>query len=983
MSRVVNPASPHQHSSRKWRLLLAMAAVLLTAFLVIGAGGMFVQPAQAQEEWPALPTETTSPAGAKDLPRLSEPMGPDAAACGTVIWVNPTNSPEPNSSISVNLWKNGIKKILDTPLGKLDFGGGNTSYAFCTDIYHFRPVNRTMCLDSGFFSDWRVAWLVTHYPPTVNDAVQQAARQAVVWRFTDGCELDQVDSTLYNTAYDTAVRNAYNGILAAIPSSLPAEYQPGNVQITNEPASSSNFLPAQPVHPFKVRLAKGGYPLVGYTVTVTTTFGTLDRASGVTDSNGEAFFTLTSTAPGTATIMATAILDLPAGSRFIDQVSPDTWQRLVLGQTTRLTVQSVATKTWLNQDNLIIVHKFEDRNFNQVQDDDEPDLAGWSFVLRTPGGQFAATTDSSGSAYFANVISGNGAYTLTETLQSGWINTTLLSQGRVRSEADLWTQWRADFGNAQYSVLDVFKYLDVDGDGAWDAGSEPPLPGWQFALYIWQNGDWAQYRGGSSGLDGRLTFTDLASGQYKIVEQLANHPGYANTTPLEQQLTLGYPARQEVRFGNRGALTLSGTKWNDADGNGVRGVGELGLPGWTIRLVGGPRAVQSATVTAADGSYIFADLEPGTYTLSEVSQAGWVQTAPAGGSHVVVMTTASAGGLDFGNVQAASLGDLVWYDHNANGIQDAGEPGMDGVTVRLFRADGTPVGSTVTGGGGLYGFTGLVPGTYFLVFVSPAGYVLSPQGRGGDTAVDSDPNPSTGRTANIPLAAGQNDPTWDSGLSLVASFGDFVYVSQGGGPPDPNRGVGLPNVPIRVTGLDISGATVDITATSSITGYYLVTNLLLGTYTAGVPAVFDGVYLGTPSLLTFDLTSVTPRRLDIDFGYTAVPTAVNFLAFEAIPSPKAVQLLWSVAGVEGGEEPCFHVWRAVPGGAWKRLTQEPSFPASRDGGVLGYVYVDLTVERSMMYLYSLEAGDGTRAGPLQVSVPIARDRLFYLPFLGR
>ena len=67
-------------------------------------------------------------------------------------------------------------------MGKLDFGGGNIAYAFCTDIYHSRAYNRSFCLDSGFFSDWRVAWLVTHYPPTLNNAVQQAARQAAVWR---------------------------------------------------------------------------------------------------------------------------------------------------------------------------------------------------------------------------------------------------------------------------------------------------------------------------------------------------------------------------------------------------------------------------------------------------------------------------------------------------------------------------------------------------------------------------------------------------------------------------------------------------------------------------------------------------------------------------------------------------------------------------------------------------------------------------------
>lgn len=649
-------------------------------------------------------------------PAAAQPTAPDAAVCGTVAWVNPTNSPEPNSSISVNLWKNGTKKILDTPLAKLDFGGGKLSYAFCTDIYHARGGGLKYCLDSGFFSDWRVAWLVTHYPPTLNDAVQQAARQAAVWRYTDGWLLDQADATLYNTTYDTAVRNAYNAILAAIPASLPAEYQSANVQIVNDPASSTNFLPAQPVHPFTVRLTKGGYPLAGYTVQVSATLGTLDRASAVTDANGEAAFTLTSHTPGKATITATAGLDLPAGSRFVEATTPDHWQRLALGETTHISVQAISSKEWLQADNVVIAHKYEDRNGNGAQDEDEPNLAGWQFTLEGPGGTSTATTDSAGNAAFEGAITGYGDYTLTETLQSGWGHISPVSQARTRSVADPWTQWQADFGNAQYSLIDVDKFLDQDGDATWDAG-EPPLAGWQFALYLWSSGDWVQHRGGTTGANGRLTFTDLDAGQYKVVEQLDNHPGYVNTTPLEQQVTLGYPARQGVRFGNRGALSLAGTKFEDANGNGTRDAGEPGLAGWNIRLTGGPRAVSLTATTATDGSYTFSHLEPGNYTLSEVMQPGWMQSRPGGpGQYAVTLASTSVAGYDFGNYREASLGDTVFYDDDRDGAQGPGELGIPGILVRLYT-DGAGscdqlVGSATTDAQGKYRFDGLAAQHY-------------------------------------------------------------------------------------------------------------------------------------------------------------------------------------------------------------------------------------------------------------------------------
>jgi hypothetical protein len=216
--------------------------------------------------------------------------------------------------------------------------------------------------------------------------------------------------------------------------------------------------------------------------------------------------------------------------------------------------------------------------------------------------QYTANSDSSGNVYFYSRITGNGTYTVTEALPDGWIGSTPLSQSRTRTDQDLWNQWHANFGNARYSIIEVSKFLDLNGDGVWDNAGEPALPGWQFALYKWLGTDWAQHRGGTTGPDGRVVFTDLAGGQYKIVERLESRPGYVNTTPLEQIVSLGYPDRMAVTFGNRGALSISGAKWHDLDGDGVWDAGEPGLPGWTIQLNGGPRGANWTTTTVSTGS---------------------------------------------------------------------------------------------------------------------------------------------------------------------------------------------------------------------------------------------------------------------------------------------------------------------------------------------------------------------------------------------
>ena len=73
---------------------------------------------------------------------------------------------------------------------------------------------------------------------------------------------------------------------------------------------------------------------------------------------------------------------------------------------------------------------------------------------------------------------------------------------------------------------------------------------------------------------------------------------------------------------------------------------------------------------------------------------------------------------DFGYQPSSSgsIGDTVWVDANRNNSQDAGEPGIAGVTVSLIKdldGDGTwdagePIIATdITDENGVYGFTGL------------------------------------------------------------------------------------------------------------------------------------------------------------------------------------------------------------------------------------------------------------------------------------
>ncbi len=75
---------------------------------------------------------------------------------------------------------------------------------------------------------------------------------------------------------------------------------------------------------------------------------------------------------------------------------------------------------------------------------------------------------------------------------------------------------------------------------------------------------------------------------------------------------------------------------------------------------------------------------------------------------------------------SAAIHGVQWNDRNGNGVQDAGEPGLAGVTVYLDqnrngRLDAGEL-STITDANGNYAFTNLAPGTYAVAIAPPIGW---------------------------------------------------------------------------------------------------------------------------------------------------------------------------------------------------------------------------------------------------------------------
>ncbi len=116
--------------------------------------------------------------------------------------------------------------------------------------------------------------------------------------------------------------------------------------------------------------------------------------------------------------------------------------------------------------------------------------------------------------------------------------------------------------------------------------------------------------------------------------------------------------------------SVTGFKFNDADGDGVYDPGESKMAGvWIYIDLDGDGRIdlgEPSARTGADGSYTLKFPAPGTYVIREIIEAGFVQTLPGAArdnSYVVTVTGNAAidgpnlAGLNFGNRLFLDLGD--------------------------------------------------------------------------------------------------------------------------------------------------------------------------------------------------------------------------------------------------------------------------------------------------------------------------------------
>jgi hypothetical protein len=154
----------------------------------------------------------------------------------------------------------------------------------------------------------------------------------------------------------------------------------------------------------------------------------------------------------------------------------------------------------------------------------------------------------------------------------------------------------------------------------------------------------------------------------------------------------------------------------------------------------------------------------GTYIIS-VTQSSNGCTSPAGTITLIVR-----------NCSNSKIGDFVWNDANANGIQNAGELGIKDVTVSLFREDDVLLQTTITDAAGKYTFNDVESGRYYLKFAGTTLQTTLPN-VGTDENVDSDITNRFGpkTTDIITIIAGEDQLNVDAGFYRCNRIGNLVW----------------------------------------------------------------------------------------------------------------------------------------------------------------------------------------------------------------
>lgn len=519
-----------------------------------------------------------------------------------------------------------------------------------------------------------------------------------------------------------------------------------------------------------------------------------------------------------------------------------------------------------------------DLNDNQTRDGGEGILSNVPLVLFSENGNSVDTvlTDQFGKYMFSNLVPGNyyikaptfndkriipfvagidPDYNSDVTNDFG-IGTTSLITTEIGKTVDY-----IDFGYTPLVSIGDFVWTDSNFNGLQDS-LELGIANVKVKIFR-QNGQLLDST--YTDTNGRYKFENIPGNKYYLTfDTPSNHyptfnnSSFSNTnskinnqgrTPLLTLTSPGFYSNIDAGFYQK--VTIGDLVWEDKNGNGLYNddleQGQAGVSIILTGIAGNGTNINIQTITDGNGRYLFDGILPGVYTLTFVAPNDYVFTIPNAGDtsldsdvvdgkieNLVLNSGRFDLNLDAGLYRLGSIGDFVWNDVNADGIQQTDETGLPNITLQLFEILGNDtinIATTITDGDGKYIFEDLKPGQYFINVTSPDDFELTLSNVGSD---DKDSDAIDGKIAAIMLMSGENNTSYDAGLYSLGSLGDFVWEDMNGnGIQDPNE-LGISGINITLAGLTTAGESINLSTATDASGRYFFDLLRPGNYTITV-----------------------------------------------------------------------------------------------------------------------------------------------------
>lgn len=364
----------------------------------------------------------------------------------------------------------------------------------------------------------------------------------------------------------------------------------------------------------------------------------------------------------------------------------------------------------------LIAHKFEDSNFNKTQDNTESNLNGWEMKLYSGSnciGNVIATinTNTLGNADFGNLNTGD--YSVKETLQDGWENSTNLCQNITVTKD---TQSTLNFGNRQLGKIIIEKQTNPDGSNQ-EFEFNPSWSGPNFRLKDNKTYETTWLTPGTYYID------ELVSSGWEL-SNISCDDSNSGTNPLDSS-----EAKIRLESGETVNCTFNNTK----------------LGSITIKKETSPdNSSEIFDYYGTLGSHTFYDgdvdtynnLRPGVYTVTEDSEMGWYlkdlictngSVSIKDRTATITVTPGSNTICTFYNAKYGEINGEKFNDKNGNNHDDGlSEPGLKDWKIFIDKNHNQLLdlgeSFTLTDNQGNYSFKNLLPGDYDICEVQQSGW---------------------------------------------------------------------------------------------------------------------------------------------------------------------------------------------------------------------------------------------------------------------